>query len=150
MKPTSNARTFSPQAPSRLGAAYFVSRLSQEERLRGVITAPRSVNSLRSLPFRCESYRRSARGVEPKVEAIKNLEAILVPIGGGSGAAAACIVAKSINPQVKIIGVQAEKAPSVYLSWKNKRFIETKSAETFADASLQGFPSNLRFASSTS
>jgi threonine dehydratase len=67
------------------------------------------------------------------MEDLPEVDAIIVPIGGGTGAAAACIVAKTINPKVEVIGVQAEKAPSVYLSWKNKRMIETKSADTFAD-----------------
>jgi len=77
------------------------------------------------------------------MEDLPDVEAILVPIGGGSGATAACIVAKSINPEVKIIGVQAEKAPAVYLSWKNKKFIETKSAETFADGLATRVPFKL-------
>jgi len=67
------------------------------------------------------------------MEEIPDVDAIMVPIGGGSGAAAACIVAKTINPKVKVIGVQAEKAPAVYLSWKNRRLMETESADTFAE-----------------
>jgi threonine dehydratase len=67
------------------------------------------------------------------MEEVPDVDAIVVPIGGGSGAAAACIVAKTINPKVKVIGVQAEKAPAVYLSWKNNRLIETESADTFAE-----------------
>ncbi len=77
------------------------------------------------------------------MEDLPEVEVILVPVGGGSGAAAACVVAKSINPQVKIIGVQAEKAPAVYLSWKNKKFTETKSAETFADGLATRVPFKL-------
>ncbi|HEY8813488.1 MAG TPA: threonine/serine dehydratase [Candidatus Dormibacteraeota bacterium] len=46
------------------------------------------------------------------------IDTIIVPIGGGSGAAGACIVAKAVNPKIAVIGVQAEKAPSAYLSWK--------------------------------
>jgi threonine dehydratase len=67
------------------------------------------------------------------MEEIPDVDVIIVPIGGGSGAAAACIVAKTINPKVKVIGVQAEKAPAVYLSWKNNRLMETESADTFAE-----------------
>jgi len=67
------------------------------------------------------------------MEEIPEVDAIIVPIGGGSGAAAACIVAKALNPKVKVIGVQAEKAPAVYLSWKNSRLMETASADTFAE-----------------
>src|SRR3972149_5716391 len=76
---------------------------------------------------------------------IPDIDAILVPIGGGSGAAAACIVAKAINPKVKVIGVQAEKAPAVYLSWKNKRLMETESAETFAEGLATRVTFNLTF-----
>ena len=67
------------------------------------------------------------------MEEVPDIDAIIVPIGGGSGAAAACIVAKAINPNVKVIGVQAEKAPAVYLSWRNRRLMETASADTFAE-----------------
>jgi threonine dehydratase len=49
-----------------------------------------------------------------------HLEVVIVPIGGGSGAAGACIVAKALNPQVEVIGVQSEQAPSAYMSWKNR------------------------------
>jgi threonine dehydratase len=45
------------------------------------------------------------------------LDVLLVPIGGGSGAAGACIVAKAVAPACEVIGVQAEEAPAAYLSW---------------------------------
>jgi threonine dehydratase len=67
------------------------------------------------------------------MQEIPGVDVIIVPIGGGSGAAAACIVAKALNPNVKVIGVQAENAPAVYLSWKNGKPMETKSADTFAE-----------------
>ena len=57
---------------------------------------------------------------------------IIVPIGGGSGAAGACIAAKAINPLVEIIGVQAAAAPAAYLSWKEQKPVEAK-METFAE-----------------
>jgi threonine dehydratase len=46
------------------------------------------------------------------------IDVIVVPVGGGSGAAGACITAKALNPNITVIAVQAEKAPSAYLSWK--------------------------------
>jgi threonine dehydratase len=46
------------------------------------------------------------------------IDVVIVPIGGGSGAAGACIAAKAVNPDIVVIGVQAEKAPSAYLSWR--------------------------------
>ncbi|MCR4397790.1 MAG: threonine/serine dehydratase [Firmicutes bacterium] len=62
-----------------------------------------------------------------------DIDYLFVPIGGGSGACGACIVAKSLNPRIRVIGVQAEKAPAFYLSWKNGRLVETESADTFAE-----------------
>jgi threonine dehydratase len=60
------------------------------------------------------------------------LDAIVVPIGGGSGAAGACIVAKAIAPATKIIGVQSEAAPSAYRSWRERSLVEDR-METFAE-----------------
>jgi threonine dehydratase len=47
-----------------------------------------------------------------------HVDTVIVPIGGGSGAAGASIAAKAINPQVRVIGVQSDAAPAAYLSWK--------------------------------
>ena len=66
-------------------------------------------------------------------EELPEVETIIVPIGAGSGACGAITVARAINPNVKVIGVQAENAPSVYRSWKAGQKIETDSANTFAD-----------------
>jgi threonine dehydratase len=67
------------------------------------------------------------------LEALPDVDTIIVPIGAGSGVCGTSIVAKSVNPRVRIIGVQAEKAPSVYLSWKERRMVDTPSCDTFAE-----------------
>ncbi len=48
-----------------------------------------------------------------------HVDTLIVPIGGGSGAAGACIVAKAVNPGIKVIGVQSDQAQAAYLSWKS-------------------------------
>ena len=55
------------------------------------------------------------------MEDLPDADVIVVPVGGGSGACGACVVAKSINPRTRVIGVQAEAAPAAYLSWKEGR-----------------------------
>lgn len=52
------------------------------------------------------------------------LEAILVPVGGGSGAAGACIAAKAIRPRAEVIGVQSSAAPAAYRAWRERRLVE--------------------------
>src|SRR5262249_7520749 len=54
------------------------------------------------------------------------IDVLLVPIGGGSGAAGACLTARTVKPQIKIIGVQSSAAPSAYLTWKNRKWTESK------------------------
>jgi threonine dehydratase len=65
-------------------------------------------------------------------EALPTVEAIIAPVGGGSGASGACVVAKALNPSVQVFAVQAERAPAAYLSWKEKRRVDSK-METFAE-----------------
>jgi threonine dehydratase len=60
------------------------------------------------------------------------LDAIIVPVGGGSGAAGACIVAKAINPAVRVIGVQSDGAPAAFRSWQERRLVGDR-MNTFAE-----------------
>jgi threonine dehydratase len=52
------------------------------------------------------------------IEQLPDLDAMIVPIGAGSEAAAAITVLKTIRPQTEIIAVQAEAAPAAWQSWK--------------------------------
>ena len=52
------------------------------------------------------------------IEAWPDTEVIVVPVGGGSGASAACLVAKAVRPSIEVIAVQSEAAPAAYRSWK--------------------------------
>ncbi len=60
------------------------------------------------------------------------IEAIILPVGGGSMASGACIVASAVRPKTQVIGVQSSAAPSAYLSWKEGRLVSDKMA-TFAE-----------------
>jgi threonine dehydratase len=66
------------------------------------------------------------------VEALPDVDAIVVAVGGGSGAAGACIVAKAIRPSIEVVGVQSDAAPAAQRSWKLGRLVEDTMA-TFAE-----------------
>jgi threonine dehydratase len=55
-----------------------------------------------------------------------DLDVLIVPIGGGSGAAGACIVAATVSPDVRVIGVQSEEAPAAYRSWRKRELLEDR------------------------
>lgn len=62
-----------------------------------------------------------------------DLDVIIVPVGGGSGAAGAAVVGKTINPDLQIIAVQASGAPVFHDSWRQRRLLEYERMETFAE-----------------
>jgi threonine dehydratase len=59
------------------------------------------------------------------LEAEPAIDAVVVPIGGGSGAAGACVVAKALGGAA-VIGVQSDAAPAAYRSWREGRLLEDR------------------------
>lgn len=76
----------------------------------------------------------------------ERIDAIFVPIGLGSGICGLITAFRALLPETKIYGVQAEGAPSVYLSWQAGHIIETKEAHTFADGVATRVPAAMTFA----
>jgi threonine dehydratase len=66
------------------------------------------------------------------LEARPDLDVLIVPIGGGSGAAGACTAARAINPDLEVIGVQSAQAPAAYESWRQGRLVTAENV-TFAE-----------------
>jgi threonine dehydratase len=66
------------------------------------------------------------------VEAWPDTEVIVVPVGGGSGAAAAGLVAKAVRSSIEVIAVQSEAAPAAYRSWEAGSLV-TATNTTFAE-----------------
>lgn len=67
------------------------------------------------------------------IEALPNIDAVLVPVGGGGLISGICIAIKNIKPTVRIIGVQSEASPVMYESLKAGRIVEARKTETIAE-----------------
>ncbi|VAV86922.1 Threonine dehydratase, catabolic @ L-serine dehydratase, (PLP)-dependent [hydrothermal vent metagenome] len=65
------------------------------------------------------------------MEACSDLDIILVPVGGGGLISGIAIAAKHINPDIKIIGVQAERFPSLHRAVNNNDY--TAKGSTLAE-----------------
>lgn len=75
-----------------------------------------------------------------------DLQVLFVPIGGGSGASGACLVAKTLNPAIRLIGVQAEDSPAAYESWRRRSLVSAENrtrAEGLATGSAFELPQNI-------
>ena len=76
---------------------------------------------------------------------VPDLDAIIVPIGGGGLISGVAYTIKQINPHVKVYGVQAAGAPSMYKSLKNGQIEELPSVSTIADGIAVKKPGDLTY-----
>ena len=66
------------------------------------------------------------------IEELPDVDAIIVPVGAGSGVCGTAIVAKAINPKIQVIAVQSAQAPTQQLTWKAGTPVEGP-METFVE-----------------
>jgi len=67
------------------------------------------------------------------LEALVNVDIVFVPAGGGGLLSGTAFYIKSINPRIKVIGVQAEGASAIKQSFDEKKFISLPLVNTIAD-----------------
>ena len=67
------------------------------------------------------------------LDQLPDVEAVIVPIGGGGLIAGVAFAIKQLRPDVKIYGVQAEQAPGMYKSFHEKALTSLDRVATFAD-----------------
>ena len=79
------------------------------------------------------------------IDQVKNLDAVFVPIGGGGLISGVAYAIKSLNPKVKVYGVQAAGAPSMKTSIEMDTINELKSVSTIADGIAVKKPGNTTF-----
>jgi threonine dehydratase len=66
-------------------------------------------------------------------EALPDVDTIIVPLGGGSGACGNCIARTGLGSKARVIAVQAEKADAFARSWRGQERVVGSSADTFAE-----------------
>ncbi len=66
------------------------------------------------------------------LEQLPDVDTIIVPVGAGSGVCGVSIVAKTINPEIQVIGAQSAQAPTMQQSWAAGKPV-TAPMTTFAE-----------------
>ena len=79
------------------------------------------------------------------LEQLPDVDVIFVPIGGGGLISGVAFAIKSLRPEVKVYGVQAEGAPSMYRSLHEHKYQTLKAVSTFADGIQVKTPGELTY-----
>ena len=67
------------------------------------------------------------------LDQLKNIDAVIVPIGGGGLISGVAFAIKSLNPAIKVYGVQSSGAPSMAQSLEHKKIERLTGVQTIAD-----------------
>ena len=79
------------------------------------------------------------------LEQIQEIDVVVIPIGGGGLVSGNLIALKSLNPKIKVIGVEPAIANDTYLSFRNKQITAISSTNTIADGLRTQKPGTLTF-----
>lgn len=79
------------------------------------------------------------------LDQLPDADAVIVPIGGGGLISGVATAIKSLNPNVKVYGVQAERAPGMFQSRLNGTPITLEAVDTFADGIAVKHPGDITF-----
>ena len=79
------------------------------------------------------------------VEDLPDVDAVVLPVGGGNLIAGVGTAIKATHPDIRLIGVQASNAPSVYRSLQEGRTVTTATCDTFAGGLATTYPGGLAF-----
>ena len=80
------------------------------------------------------------------LDQLPDVDAVIVPVGGGGLISGVACAVKSLNPNVKVYGVQAAGAPSMAKSKQEGHIVTLAAASTFADGIAVKTPGELTFA----
>ena len=79
------------------------------------------------------------------LDQLPDVDAVVVPVGGGGLISGVAFAIKSLRPEVKVYGVQAEGAPSMYRSLHEHKYQTLKAVSTFADGIQVKTPGELTY-----
>lgn len=79
------------------------------------------------------------------LERVPDLDSVIVPIGGGGLISGVALAVKSINPKIRVIGVQSDRAPGMVNLFNGEPILANKRAATIADGIAIKNPSKVMY-----
>jgi len=129
-----NASTAKVAATSGYGASIILAGANYDESYEHAKILAKETNATMLHPFDdpCIIAGQGTIGLELKQD-LKDVNTVIVPIGGGGLAAGIAVALKEKNPRIKIIGVEAVNMPSMKKSISEKKITSIPSKSTIAD-----------------
>jgi len=122
------------QGVKELGAKVILHGANYDEAYAYAVTFGKENNYDFVHPFTDDEVMAGQGTVSLEMfEEIEDLDAIVVPVGGGGLISGISVAVKALHPEVKIIAVSAEGAPAMKKSYDAKKAIDTTSVRTIAD-----------------
>ena len=118
-----------------LGAEVRICGTSQDDALRASQELARDQGFVEISPFDDPNViaGQGTIGLE-MVERVPNLATILVPLSGGGLAAGVALAAKSINPNIRVIGISMDRGAAMHSSIQAGHPVEVEEVASLADS----------------
>jgi len=118
-----------------LGAEVRICGTSQDDALRASQELARDQGFVEISPFDDPNViaGQGTIGLE-MVERLPNLATILVPLSGGGLAAGVALAAKSINPNIRVIGISMDRGAAMHASIQAGHPVEVEEVASLADS----------------
>ncbi len=122
------------QGVKEFGANVILHGSNYDEAYAYAVTFAKENNTTFVHPFTDEEVMAGQGTITLEMlEEVEDLDAMIVPVGGGGLISGMSVAAKTLRPEMKIIAVSAKGAPAMKNSYDAKQPLDTTSVRTIAD-----------------
>jgi len=134
------------EATKRLGAEVTLVKGAYDDAYEYAMNLQKETGATLIHPFDDEAVIAGQGTIGLEIlDQLSDVEAIIVPVGGGGLISGLAYAVKHLNPNVKIYGVQAANAASMERSVKQGEKITLPTVKTFADGIAVKHPGDLTY-----
>lgn len=134
------------EATKRLGAEVVLTKGAYDDAYEQALRLQKETGATLIHPFDDDEVIAGQGTIGLEIlDQLPDVDAIIVPVGGGGLISGVAFAVKQLQPSVKIYGVQAENAPSMFESHREGRQITLGTVKTFADGIAVKHPGDTTF-----
>ena len=134
------------EATKRLGAEVVLVAGAYDDAYAAAVKAQEETGATFIHPFDDDEVIAGQGTIGLEIlEQMRDVDAVIVPIGGGGLISGVAFAIKQLQPSVKVYGVQASNAPSMFESHRQGHQITLDTVHTFADGIAVKHPGDTTF-----